>query len=190
MITSNEVDKILPALFELKKKLKPMTKDANNPFFKSKYLELCDLLENLEPLLIEEGLLLSQGNAHRHGDEYVISRITHVGSGQFAESEYKIGFNSNPQLNAGASTYGRRYSLKGLVGLAEVDDDGNTASGKTGGKKPANKPIESKASSSGFGGGSGQTVGRQEGKEEVKDSTSAKEAAKDSTPARVGSFGG
>ena len=159
-----------------------MIKDANNPFFKSKYLELSDLLENLEPLAIEVGLIISQGNAHRHGDEYVISRLTHAASGQFVESEYKIGFNANPQQNAASSTYARRYSLKGLVGLAEIDDDGNTASGKS---SKTSKPVASKPASnsnstsskpvaSGFGGAS----------------KPSETQAPSKTPARVGSFGG
>jgi hypothetical protein len=135
VLTSPETNKVLPAFFELKKKLKPMTKDSKNPFFKSNYLELPDLLENLEPLLESSSLVLSQANCHRHDDEYVVSRLTHPESGQYVESEYKIGYDNDPQKQGARSTYGRRFSLKGLIGLAEKDDDGNMASGK--GDKPA-----------------------------------------------------
>ena len=173
MITSDNTDKILPALFELKKKLKPMTKDAKNPFFKSNYLELPDLLDNLEPLLIDLGLICSQANCHRYDDEYIVARITHAESGQYVEAEYKIGFDNDSQKQGGRATYGRRYGLKGLLGISERDDDGNTASGKgskTSNKKtPANKPTKP----AGFG-----------GKPPVDTKTSVKEP-----PARVGSFG-
>lgn len=177
MITSNETDKILPALFELKKKLKPMTKDAKNPFFKSNYLKLEDLLDNLEPLLIEEGLIVSQANAHRHGDEYIISRITHSESGQYVETEYKIGFVDDSQKQGARATYGRRYSLKGLLGLSERDDDGNTASGKInasskGSSKPAASTKTINKPSGAFGG------------------SSVSKPSEIKAPVRSGSFGG
>lgn len=201
MITSQDVDKVLPALFSLKKKLKPMTKDSKNPFFKSNYLELPDLLDNLEPLVEECGLVISQANCHRHGDEYVISRLTHAESGQFVEAEYKIGFDNDPQKNGARSTYGRRFSLKGLVGLSERDDDGNFASGK-GPSKPADKPAPQAAKpaqsapakpASGFGGSAKVAETKPEPEVKSEPAPAAKPvggfgAAK--APARSGSFGG
>ena len=199
MITSNEVDKILPALFELKKKLKPMTKDSKNPFFKSNYLKLEDLLDNLEPLLIDQGILVTQANAHRHGDEYVISRLTHAESGQFVEAEYKIGFIEDSQKQGAKSSYGRRFSLKGLLGLSERDDDGESVSGRSSApaykapsKPSSDKPAEAPKASGGFGGapapakaalgGFGAPAQPVEAKPEVK-------PAPAKAPARSGSFG-
>lgn len=205
MITSNEVDKILPALFKLKQALKPMTKDSKNPFFKSNYLKLEDLLDNLEPLLIDQGLLVTQANCHRYNDEYVISRLTHAASGQFVEAEYKIGFIEDSQKQGAKSSYGRRFSLKGLLGLSERDDDGESANGRGnpsssksstpspakpsapasgfGSAKVEHVPTESKPAS-GFGAAKAPTnaVKVEVDKQEVK-----AEPAK--TPARSGSFG-
>lgn len=188
MITSQETDKILPALFELKKKLKPMTKDSKNPFFKSNYLKLEDLLDNLEPLLIDQGLIVSQANAHRYEDEYVISRLTHAESGQFVETEYKIGFVEDSQKQGARATYGRRYSLKGLLGLSERDDDGNTASGK--GSSNPSKSSNSKSpakSSSGFGGASESKTASKPAASGFGGSVNKDTPVK--TPARSGSFG-
>lgn len=188
MITSQEVDKVLPALFALKKKLKPMTKDSKNPFFKSNYLELPDLLDNLEPLVEECGLVISQATCHRHGDEYVISRLSHAESGQFVEAEYKVGFNDDPQKNGARNTYGRRFSLKGLIGLSERDDDGNFASGKapqTQSSKPVDKPAVA-APKSGFGGSAQPAKSEPEVKSEAPKSGFGGVKA----PARSGSFGG
>lgn len=194
MITSQEIDKVLPALFALKKKLKPMTKDSKNPFFRSNYLELPDLLDNLEPLVEECGLVISQANCHRHGDEYVISRLTHAESGQFVEAEYKIGFDNDPQKNGARSTYGRRFSLKGLVGLSERDDDGNFASGKTQSSKPASKPAASAESKPASSGGFGGSASGPQDPQKNAPAESAKPAAGGfggvKSPARSGSFGG
>lgn len=193
MITSEHVDKVLPALFALKKKLKPMTKDSKNPFFKSNYLELPDLLDNLEPLVEECGLVISQANCHRHGDEYVISRLTHAESGQFVEAEYKIGFDNDPQKNGARSTYGRRFSLKGLVGLSERDDDGNFASGKTSQSKPAQSPAQSAPAKPASKPAAGFGSPASEAKSEPAPAL-AKPAggfgAPAKAPARSGSFGG
>jgi hypothetical protein len=196
MITSNEVDKVLPALFQLKKKLKPMTKDSKNPFFKSNYLELPDLLDNLEPLVEECGLVISQATCHRHGDEYVISRLSHAESGQFVEAEYKVGFVDDPQKNGARNTYGRRFSLKGLIGLSERDDDGNFASGKASNAKPADKPTASKPADkpvSGFGSSPAKEPAKLEGASAPKPSSgfgSAQPASQPAkVPARSGSFG-
>ena len=44
----------------------------------------------------------------------------------------------SPQAMGSAITYARRYALSAIVGLAQVDDDGNAASGKvTYGQTPA-----------------------------------------------------
>lgn len=179
MITSEKVDKVLPALFELKKQLKPMTKDSKNPFFKSSYLELPDLLDSLEPLLDGKGLLLTQANCHRHGDEYVVSRLSHAESGQYVEAEYKIGFVEDAQKQGAKSTYGRRFSLKGLIGLSEHDDDGNAATGKKSEEaKPAQRAsgfnARPEASSTGDG---------------VEAPVQAEDKTLTSQPARRGSFG-
>lgn len=177
MITSEKVDKVLPALYALKKELKPMTKDSKNPFFKSNYLELPDLLDNLEPLVESNGLVLTQANVHRHGDEYIVSRLSHYESGQFVESEYKIGFVEDAQKQGARSTYGRRFSLKGLIGLSERDDDGNTATGK---KVEETKPAPR---TSGF-----NTRPSKETSAEPKPEIQP-EAEPSTAPVRRGSFG-
>lgn len=146
MKTSESVDKVFPALFEVKKKIPALKKQSDNPFFKSKYLELSDILDVLEPLLHEQGLFLTQGTVYRDGKTLVISRFNHAASGQYVESEYPAETGSSkPQELGSAVSYSRRYGLQALGALNAVDDDGQAASHSS--SKPADKPA---ARSSGF----------------------------------------
>ena len=47
---------IYTKLAELKKEVGKMTKDSKNPFFNSKYFDINQLLEHLEPLFQKNGL--------------------------------------------------------------------------------------------------------------------------------------
>ena len=47
-------------ILEVKKNIGNLSKNAKNPFFKSAYLDLTDLLNAVEPLLQEQGLVLLQ----------------------------------------------------------------------------------------------------------------------------------
>jgi hypothetical protein len=51
---------IYSKIASVKSEIGTLTKKSNNPFYKSKYLELSDLLEAVEPLLHSNGLLLMQ----------------------------------------------------------------------------------------------------------------------------------
>ena len=47
-------------LFEAKKEIGKISKDSNNPFYKSKYFDINQLLEHVEPILQKHDLLLVQ----------------------------------------------------------------------------------------------------------------------------------
>jgi hypothetical protein len=136
MKTSEQLDKIIPALMTVKSKLQAVTKGANNPFFKSKYADLNTYLDEVEPLLAENELVLFQ--PVRVGDlgaNIVASVIMHK-SGQFVSSEMNVASqNLDAQKLGAAVTYFRRYTLGALLAMKAEDDDGNAASGKTTEKK-------------------------------------------------------
>ena len=57
---SQDLGKFAPAFLKLQSELEPVKKDANNPFFKSKYAELSSILESVQPLLTKHGFCLIQ----------------------------------------------------------------------------------------------------------------------------------
>jgi hypothetical protein len=69
----------------------------------------------------------------------IVTTLFHC-SGQWIRSELPmIPRDASPQGMGSATAYGRRYGLTAMVGVAQVDDDGNQSSGRTNGAvhKPA-----------------------------------------------------
>jgi len=130
MKTSEQIDKVLKALLTVKQQLQPVVKGTKNPFFKSSYADLNAHLETVEPLLLENGLVLIQPIVEGTTNNIVVSRIYHVETGQYVESSMKLHGETDMQKSGSAVTYARRYTLGSLLSMSSADDDGNLASGK------------------------------------------------------------
>jgi hypothetical protein len=118
---------LLKALSNVKKEVGKLSKTETNPFFKSKYFDINSLIEQVEPLLDKNGLLLLQPILNG----VVTSEIWHVETGLKVSSEINLGNILDPQKLGSAITYYRRYTLQSLLGLQAEDDDGNKASQPT-----------------------------------------------------------
>ena len=115
---------LLSALANVKKEVGKLSKTETNPFFKSKYFDINSLIEQVEPLLDKNGLLLLQPILNG----VVTSEIYHVETAQKVSSEINLGTITDPQKLGSAITYYRRYTLQSLLGLQAEDDDANKAS--------------------------------------------------------------
>ncbi len=100
-----------------------VAKNATNPHFKKTYADINALLETVEPILHENGLVLLQPVK----DHIVFTQIIDVDSGDMVESWMQLPDISDPQKLLGAITYFRRGTLQSLLALQSVDDDGNSA---------------------------------------------------------------
>ena len=109
-----------------------VAKNATNPHFKKTYADINALLETVEPILHENGLVLLQPVK----DHIVFTQIIDVDSGDMVESWMQLPDITDPQKLLGAITYFRRGTLQSLLSLQSVDDDGNSASAVVN-KKPA-----------------------------------------------------
>jgi hypothetical protein len=130
MKTSEQVDKILPALAVVKQNLQAVVKGTRNPFFKSSYADLNTHLEAVEPLLEANGLVLFQPVVDNSSNNVVTSRIYHVQTGQYVESSMRLVGETDMQKAGSGVTYARRYTLSALLSMTSEDDDGNGASNK------------------------------------------------------------
>ena len=101
-----------------------VTKNANNPHFKKSYADLNAIIEAVEPILLENGLLLLQPI---HGNS-VCTQIIDVELGTMIESCMDLPTGLDPQKMGSAITYFRRYTLQSILSLQAVDDDGHLAS--------------------------------------------------------------
>ena len=127
MKTSEKITNLTKALFEFQGKVTSVKKSANNPHFKKSYADLTAILEVINPILQECGLVVTQ---HPHGD-VLITTVYHAESGEFMESAQTLRMKdlTNPQQQGSALTYARRYALAAIFNLNQSDDDANAASG-------------------------------------------------------------
>jgi hypothetical protein len=123
-------------LFELQSEVGAISKDMDNPFYKSKYFDVNKLIQHVQPLLQAHRLLLTQPIESGH----VVSRVTCVDTLEAISSSLEIPHGIDPQKMGSAVTYLRRYTLQSLLALQAEDDDGNTASNK----KPAKEELTPK----------------------------------------------
>jgi len=114
----------LQKLHNAKQSIKKIAKNAKNPHFKNNYADINALIEEVEPILLENRLLLLQPIE----DGYVYSRIVDIDSGEICESCMKLPEITDPQKIGSAVTYYRRYTLQSLLSLQAVDDDANLSS--------------------------------------------------------------
>lgn len=129
---------IIKKLFVAKKEIGKISKDSTNPFFKSKYFDINQLLEHVEPILEKNGLVILQPIL----DNHVVTEIHDIESGELVQSRMLLPNISEPQKLGSAITYYRRYTLQSLLSLQAEDDDGNKASKKSSPKqKPKSKPT-------------------------------------------------
>ena len=116
--------KIYIKIHEAKLEIGKVSKNAKNPHFKNTYADLNALIEAVEPILLEKGLILLQ--PIKEGKVFTI--ISDVESGECLESFIDLPLGGTPQSMGSAITYYRRYTLQSLLSLQAVDDDGQQAS--------------------------------------------------------------
>lgn len=109
-------------LHRAKMSIGKVVKNATNPHFKRSYADINALLETVEPILHENGLLLLQPIK----DNILTTQIIDIDSGNFVESWLHLPSITDPQKMISATTYYRRATLQALLSLQAVDDDGNT----------------------------------------------------------------
>jgi hypothetical protein len=115
---------IYAKLHDAKLEIGKVAKNAKNPHFKNTYADLNALLEAVEPILLDKGLLLLQPIKEAR----VFSIIIDASSSESIESYIDLPTGATPQGMGSAITYYRRYTLQSLLSLQAVDDDGHTAS--------------------------------------------------------------
>ena len=111
----------LQKLHKAKQSIKKVAKNAKNPHFKNNYADINALIEEVEPILLENRLLLLQPIE----DGYVYTKIICIDSNDRTISCMKLPEITDPQKIGSAVTYYRRYTLQSLLSLQAVDDDAN-----------------------------------------------------------------
>lgn len=127
-----------------------VAKDADNPFFKSKYADLPAVKAAAQPILAKHGLAVIQEPSYLVvGDKVCDTLVTTVihESGHWDSSARSTmvlkPVKNDPQAQGSAITYARRYAFMAVLGLvADNDDDGNAAAARPRAAKATSKPKD------------------------------------------------
>jgi len=126
------VKNIATALVQAQKAFAPALKNAVNPHFRSKYVDLASCVESVVGSLNENGIFLFQTTTE-HPDGVICETSFLHESGERLDCG-KLFFPApkhDPQGFMSCLTYIRRASLMAATGQAPEDDDGNSASRRT-----------------------------------------------------------
>lgn len=135
---SESIAKLAPALVKAVNAMEGVTKNSENEGFKrngvaSRYATLAACVEASRDALSDNGLCVIQGPGASNTEAKTLcitTRILHE-SGEWIETDFDMPLTKwSPHEAGSATTYGRRFALMAMLGLAPVeDDDGNAASG-------------------------------------------------------------
>lgn len=144
MIQSETIGKLAEALAKAQAVIENAKKEASNPFFKSKYADLSSIWDVCRKPLTDNGLSIVQSPVFLTEHPEMVgldTRLCHA-SGEWLEGRIVMKpVKSDPQSYGSCLTYLRRYSLQSFISIcAEVDDDGNAATGKKPDVKPETTP--------------------------------------------------
>ena len=133
MITNPEINELAAALVAAQAEFSAVPKGSANPFFKSKYAALPDVVAHAAPVLAKHGLAVTQSITYIIAGDTILDALKTAlihKSGQYIENEMLLHLpKQDPQGQGSAVTYARRYSYMAILGLvADDDDDGNAAS--------------------------------------------------------------
>ncbi len=128
---SENIAELAKALATAQGKIVNAAKNQDNPHFKSKFADLAGVWDVIRLPLSENGLSVVQ-LPRAQGNQVTITTILLHSSGQSVTNELTLSArDASIQSIGSAITYGRRYALQAVCGVAQEDedDDGNAAQG-------------------------------------------------------------
>lgn len=131
MKTSENIDQLVTALAAAHLEIETIPMTGENPHFKNKFSTLADIYGATNKQLSKNGLAYIQAPCIQDGRVVIATRLSHK-SGQWVQTELSLKpQQDSPQQIGSAITYGRRYALSAMLGIAgEEDDDGEIAQGR------------------------------------------------------------
>lgn len=127
MDTSKATPELFAAISAAQGKIENATKNAQNPHFRSNYADLAEVLNTVRPVFSEEGLSLIQSTEFDGELVSVSTVIAHKSGGHITSRASCKPAKTDAQGIGAATTYLRRYSAAAIAGIAQEDDDGNSA---------------------------------------------------------------
>lgn len=115
------------ALSKAQGELENAAKTSSNPHFKSKYADLAEVLNTIRPVFSAHGLSLLQTTGFDGSVVAVTTILGHATGGYITSTASCVPAKTDAQGIGSATTYLRRYSAAAIAGIAQEDDDGQSA---------------------------------------------------------------
>lgn len=132
MKKSESIVEIAKALASFRSEVKQPMKDADNPFFKSRYVPLPNVVEAIDETAPKHGLSFVQWLLNDENGQIGVATMILHNSGEYFEFDpvFMRAEKQTPQGAGSLATYLKRYSLAAAFGItSDEDDDGNQATG-------------------------------------------------------------
>ncbi|MDU0465700.1 ERF family protein [Staphylococcus chromogenes] len=139
MNKSESVVEINKAMVAFRKQVKQPLKDKNNPFFRSKYVPLENVVEAIDEAATPHGLSYTQWALNDDEGRVGVATMLMHESGEYIEYDpvFMNAEKNTPQGAGSLISYLKRYSLSAIFGItSDQDDDGNVASGEQSKSEP------------------------------------------------------
>jgi hypothetical protein len=135
---------IMDALLAVQCESITLAKDKINPAFRSKYLSLDALMEQVMPALNKHGLLWVTMPVYRPEGVMLRYRLIHASTSVEIEGDVPLILTKQDSQGMGSAiTYMRRYTILAVLGLcADEDDEGARASRSNGEARVSSGPAQ------------------------------------------------
>ncbi len=116
-------DTLVNALVKAQQEIDHVVQDGNNPFFKSDYATLKEVIDSVKKPLNDNGILLQQ-ESHDCDNGACVETIFYGHGGKLSTGRVTIPASKHdPQAYGSALSYAKRYSLLMACGVATKKDD-------------------------------------------------------------------
>ena len=133
-LSETGVAELFAAFAKAQAEMGDVVKGAANDGFKrdgkaTRYADLASVVEAIRPALNRNSIAIVQAPAFDGERVSIETRLVHAAGGWMRSTLHLKPSKVDPQGVGSAITYGRRYALLSVAGVAPEDDDGNAASG-------------------------------------------------------------
>jgi hypothetical protein len=122
-----KMNDLIAALIKAQSEIQHASKDGNNPYFKSGYATLEQVISTVKPPLNNNGIYFQQ-QSHDCEEGVCIETVFYGHNAMLKTGKVTIPTDRTPQGRGSGLTYAKRYSLSLACGIGhQKDDDANLA---------------------------------------------------------------
>jgi len=127
MNLEHSTPELFASLAKMQGEVENATKGSVNPHFKSRYADLAEVLNTVRPVMAANGLSVIQSPSFDGVRVCVTTTVCHASGGYVSGEISCVPAKHDGQGVGAAVTYLRRYALAAFAGVAQEDDDGQSA---------------------------------------------------------------